>query len=442
MKHVLSAGAAVADITPQDSQFLYGYPHVERFSTGVHDPLLCSALFLSDGQTSLLFLAVDIIFISKMMSYRVRQRIQAKTGILLENILISATHTHSGPITVDYISNESDDVVPIADKKYLYFLENRVFEAAIQALEKALPAKIGLALADSTGIGTNRHSPEGPADHQVPVLMVKAAHSDANIACLLVCSMHPTVLHEDSTLISADFPGMARMYLQTEVLGPDCPVLHHTGPAGNQSPRHVTSANTFAEAERLGRILGEGVRQAIPEIKYLSNITLTCLQKYIGLPRKLFPSVVSAQTKLTKSRSRLDQLQEEKAPRQDVRTAECDWFGAEETLTLAQAAASGRLKEAYESCLPAEIQVFKIGPWIFAGWPGESFVDYALAVKEKSADTFVISLANGELQGYIVTPEAIARGSYEASNSLFSHESGQIMVDTTVKMIHELQHQT
>ncbi|MCK5737787.1 neutral/alkaline non-lysosomal ceramidase N-terminal domain-containing protein, partial [bacterium] len=102
MKYVLSAGAAVAEITPHDSQFLYGYPHVERFSTGVHDPLLCSTLFLSDGQTSLLFLAVDIIFISKMMSNRVRQRIQEKTGIPMENMLISATHTHSGPITVDY----------------------------------------------------------------------------------------------------------------------------------------------------------------------------------------------------------------------------------------------------------------------------------------------------------------------------------------------------
>jgi hypothetical protein len=231
---------------------------------------------------------------------------------------------------------------------------------------------------------------------------------------------------------------MARMFLQTEVLGPDCPVLHHTGPAGNQSPRHVTSANTFAEAERLGRVLGEGVRQAIPEIEYVSDISLACMQKLIDLPRKIFPSVASAQTKLTKSRNRLAGLREEKAPRQEVRTAECDWFGAEETLTLAQAAADGRLKNSYQSCLPAEIQVFKIGPWLFVGWPGELFVDYALAVKMKCANTFVISLANGELQGYIVTPDAVARGSYEASNSLFSHESGQILVEETCALIDEL----
>jgi hypothetical protein len=40
------AGAAVVDITPQGSVFLYGYPHVKRYSTGVHDPLECAALYL------------------------------------------------------------------------------------------------------------------------------------------------------------------------------------------------------------------------------------------------------------------------------------------------------------------------------------------------------------------------------------------------------------
>jgi len=40
----LEAGAAVVEITPRDRQFLYGYPHLRRYSTGVHDPLLSSAL--------------------------------------------------------------------------------------------------------------------------------------------------------------------------------------------------------------------------------------------------------------------------------------------------------------------------------------------------------------------------------------------------------------
>ena len=53
MAGLLTAGSATADITPDRPQFLFGYPHVRRYSTGVHDPLLSSALFLSDGRTRL-----------------------------------------------------------------------------------------------------------------------------------------------------------------------------------------------------------------------------------------------------------------------------------------------------------------------------------------------------------------------------------------------------
>ena len=43
-QNVLKAGAAYEEITPSNSQFLYGYPYVERMSTGVHDPLNATAL--------------------------------------------------------------------------------------------------------------------------------------------------------------------------------------------------------------------------------------------------------------------------------------------------------------------------------------------------------------------------------------------------------------
>ena len=103
------------------------------------------------------------------------------------------------------------------------------------------------------------------------------------------------------------------------------------------------------------------------------------------------------------------------APKQERRTAECDWFGAEEVVVLARAAAEGRLAPYYGSCLPAEI-----------------FVEYSLEVKRRFKNTCVISLANGELQGYIVTEEAAREGGYEASNALFGAESGGILVDTTL----------
>ena len=72
----LLAGAATADITPDGPQFLYGYPHVPRYSTGVHDPLLASALYVGDGATAVALVATDVIFVPKALANRARQRIR------------------------------------------------------------------------------------------------------------------------------------------------------------------------------------------------------------------------------------------------------------------------------------------------------------------------------------------------------------------------------
>jgi len=435
MAELLTAGASQANITPTDTQFLFGYPHVRRYSTGVHDPLLTSALYLSDGKTQAIFIANDIIYISKAIAERVRARIAQLTSVPPGNIMITATHTHSGPLTADCLSNEGDPVVPKADPAYVQFMEDAIVAAAADAHRNVRPAEAGLAVADATGIGTNRRDPGGPADLQVPVFMVREVAGKTNIACMLVCCMHPTVLHEDSTLISGDFPAMARQYLQQAVLGRDCPVLHHTGPAGNQSPRHVTRGNTFEEARRLGEILGGAVAKVIPQIQYRRDLQLRCQQAFVDLPRKTFPPVEQAEARLEAAVARLEKLRQSGAPHQQVRTAECDWFGAEETVTLAKAAADGRMEAAYAACLPAEIQIIRLGPWAYVAWPGEIFIEYALAVKAHRPDTFVISLANGELQGYIVTEQAANEGGYEASNALFDHRAGSALVDTTLQML-------
>ncbi len=431
------AGAAAIDITPTDTQFLWGYPHVERYSTGVHDPLFSTALFLSDGSEEVLFAAQDIIFIGRDTAARVRRRITEKTGVPEGNIMVTATHTHSGPMTVDYLSNEADAVIPITDHAYLAFMEDRIVEAAIQARNNAESAEIGLAQAKAEGVGTNRRDPSGPADPCVPVLVVRSKDQTKYLACMLVYSMHPTVLHEDSTLVSADFPGMTRYYLREHILGTSCPVLYQTGPSGNQSPRQVTKGNTFAEAERLGYLLGEAVERIITDIEYTADVRLRARRTFIDPPRRDFPPIHETEKRLAMVRRRFERLKNDQAPPEIVRTAECDLFGAEETLTLARAAAEGRIDATYESILPAEIQLISIGPWTYIGWPGECFVEYSLTVKAERPDTFVISLANGELQGYIVTEEAETEGGYEASNSLFKPHTGQLLIEATRKLLLE-----
>jgi hypothetical protein len=315
-------------------------------------------------------------------------------------------------------------------------------QIAVEAYSDTFDAAVGSGFAmcgKEKGIGGNRRDPGGPADHQVPVLLVRSM-DEKNLACMLVCSMHPTVLHEDSTLISGDFPGLSRVYLQDNVLGDDCVVLHHTGPSGNQSPRYVTRANTFQEAQRLGGILATAVEKAIRQIRFESDLRLAVESRLLKeLPRRNFPSERQARQKVKDALEKLKALRNFGASEKQIRTAECDWFGAEETLTLAKSVKTGRLEKAYRSVLPAEVQLIRVGTWNFAGWPGEVFVEYSLAVKEESPEAFVISLANGELNGYIATREAADEGGYEASNALFSHEAGNILVDETIALLKKVE---
>ncbi len=431
----LLAGAAVADITPRSSSFLYGYPHVRRYSTGVHDPLLSAALYLSDGATQAMFLSNDLIWVSKETTRRIRERIRSQVPVPAGHIMITASHTHSGPMTLDLLSNEADPVVPKTDPEYVDFLEEAIARAAVTAFRNSGPAEAGLAVSHAEGIGTHRRDPQSPADPQVPVFLVRRALDARPIACMLVYSMHPTVLHEDSLLISADFPGMARQFLQEKVLGRDCPVLYHTGPAGNQSPRHRVRANSFPEARRLGCLLGKSVAEAMERIVFRPDHTIACSRVLTDLPRRRIPSCSEAQQRMRAARERLELLRETGAAREQIRTAEVDWFGSEESWTLAKASGEARLESFYRSVLPAEIQSIQVGPWSFVGWPGEVFVEYSLSVKKQFPDVFIISLANGELQGYIVTPEAEGQGAYEAGNSLFAPESGAILVEKSKELL-------
>lgn len=434
-ENIFKAGASAIDITPKHSLHLAGYPFVKRDSTGVHDKLLSSALYLEANGSNVLFIGNDVIFISKDLAHRARKRIKEATGIAEKNIIVSATHTHSSPSTLDFVSGGHDELLPPIDEDFLQQLEEGIVKAGIQAVNAATETRIGYTVANATGVGTNRHDPDGASDMQVPVLLAKKPESDEIIACMIVCNMHPTILHEDSTLISGDFPGIARLQLQQNIFKTNCPVIYHIGTAGNQSPRHVTTENTFKEAERIAGILSSAVAKSLNRIEYLTEVKIEVLQKFVELPRRKMPEVGAAHDYEKFCKEKLANLKSAGAKPQAIRSAEVNWFGSSEVLNLAKLAASNSLEKAYGSCMPAEIQVVRIGTINLVAWPGEIFVEYGLEVKEAVRNTFVITLCNGDLQVYISTKEAVDAGAYEANNAIFDRTSGDLLVKETVSML-------
>jgi hypothetical protein len=439
-----NVGAGQVDLTPAGSPYLCGYPESDRFAESVNDPLLASAVcFESPGGERCLLVSCDLLQLPRELLWRARRRIAAgwvgDPGAAVQRILVAATHTHSGPLTVTMATNPPEVEAFRPDPAYLARVEDGIVAAAEQAVRSLRPAEVASAVADAAGLGSNRHDPAGPSDPRVPVIVGRDSESGSAIAVVAICTMHPTVLHGDSRCVSGDFPGLARAWLQREVVGPDCPLVYFMGAAGNQSPRHVLRDNTLAEAERLGEQLGRGVAAAIQRAEPWSRADLRCRSAEIDLPIREVPSREAAQRRVVEAEQRLRSLVADHAPRAEWRTAEVDWIGARKRRALAEAATAGRLDPAIAERLPAEIQVIRLGPHRLVGWPGEVFVEFALDLQRTAPDASVITLANGELHGYLVTAKAIKTGCYEAAHGLFeSPASGRLLVEATRKLIEAL----
>ncbi len=425
------------DVSPREPMFLWGYPHVERMSTGIHDALYATALCIDDGECRVVSISVDVLYVDATLVAACRQQIEAHTGIPSTNVLISATHTHSGPVTCDVFAMGGDPVVPKADPAYRMQLIEGILDAACQAAGTLEPAAVAITSVRVDGVGGNRLAPDAVRDPEAGIVAVRRVSDKSLMAVQLFYSMHPTVLHEDTTLVSSDFPGYTRLQIQDAF--PRAQVVYHNGPCGNLSPRYHVKGQTFDEAERLGCRLGGfavDVLEALSDTDFRDDLTVGSAQFYVQLSPRTFPSLGEAEEGLREATENYEHLKREDAGHGMIRTAECTVFGAEEVVTMATAQADGTLTPVQQAHAKAEVQVLRIGDTVLVGLSGECFVEYALQIKQDApARVFVISMSNGHLQGYITTPEATG---YEANLSMFKPESGACMVEAALNLAKEL----
>lgn len=414
----LFAGTASRVITPELPVYLYGYPHAERVVSSANDPLEVNVLFIRTSSASVFLISCDLIFIPNQLAQRIERRLGSGT------VLIGATHTHSGPSVTPYLLDREDPTVHPPDPNYLLWLEDTIESACRSARAAAKPAEIGFAIGSTSQLGGHRHDPARSIDRRLPILAVREANPDGAaprlIGILYLCAMHPTVLHEDFLAVSADFPGAAREHLR-HALGPLTTVVHWAGACGDLSPRHAISANTLSEARRLGTLLGEQVRTSVESMSWKSDVQLSPHRTTAHFPPRTIPNLQSAYHRLHEAESHFRTLQTSSPPpdRATLRTAECDVFGARCLCTLARAHTDGALQPAITACQPAEVTRLVLGPWELLCVPGEWLTEPAQSLVSENPDSFVATLINGELQGYIASQEAIDNGWYESGSALF-----------------------
>ena len=83
------AGAAKVDITPDESE-------LPKNMDGILDRLYSRAIVVENGVTSAALVTVDTGIIFEQVWKNLTQRIEKELGIPAQNVLLTATHTHSG----------------------------------------------------------------------------------------------------------------------------------------------------------------------------------------------------------------------------------------------------------------------------------------------------------------------------------------------------------
>src|ERR1044071_2661234 len=133
------AGLATIDITPPVGWRMSGYFY-ERLSTGTHDPLQAKAMVLQQGDERAALVFCDLIGVPASLTGPIRAAASKKTGIPAANIMIAATHTHTGPLYFgalrEYLHQQAmtqNGKDPFEAVDYRQILSDRLVSVIVQA---------------------------------------------------------------------------------------------------------------------------------------------------------------------------------------------------------------------------------------------------------------------------------------------------------------------
>jgi len=179
----LHAGVGQADITPRTGYYLGGWTRQDRVAQGQHTRLWARALVLQRGDRKVALVALDLFMVPGGLVKQVGDAL-ASRGFSESNLLVSASHTHSGPggyanfrtfnTAAPGLATATDPLsfyrlldAPPADPQLYTFLVHQVTAAVRSADADRGPARAGWGRAEIHGLTMNRSIEAHLADHGI-----------------------------------------------------------------------------------------------------------------------------------------------------------------------------------------------------------------------------------------------------------------------------------
>jgi len=412
---MVHAGFYEADITPALGMERPA-TYYKLYHETIRDPLKVRACVLDDGVACLAVVGLDAGLVQSRTVQRAREVIEARYGIPAGNILVAASHTHSGgPLSGNDAEDFRDapelirrlalDESVCQDAGYERHVIGQIVTAVGMANASKCPARLSVGRGSEGAVSFNRRfrlrngccathpgrgnpeivAPAGPIDPDVGVI---AAWDEAGalLGCIVNFACHATCNAEDG--VSADYIGEIERTLRG-VMGAQAKLVFLNGASGditqvdNQSLRPREKGGEWLR--RVGIRIGAEAVKVLVSAEKGRDFKLAALSETLVLDTRR-PSADS----LERARELCARIL-----RKPIKTTEFHF--AKERLLLEYSPPVREL----------ELQALQIGPAVILATPAELFCQHGLDIKAGSTFpyTFVAGLANGAF-GYVPTEDA------------------------------------
>ena len=434
-------------ITPPRGVPLAGY-FDPRYNVGVLDELYVRVLLLQAGSTVTGIISLDLIQTSDRLLTAIGSALREAGIAFAEDLLIAATHTHTGP-NVGGLFYETpadfDEYIRIVAQKTVIAVRRaqaNLYTSTLEcgsvinnpfAFNRRYLMKDGSVVTNPGKLNPDIVRPEGTVDREIGILLVRQEGEPTGLLLNIVN-------HCDTTggdRVSADWPGHLEDYVQ-ERLGFNLPVITLVGASGNINHFDIHSEDpqaSYEEARRIGHGYGQivcGQLQALTQIPTgeVRTDSLTVTLPY----RQLSESELAEARKALAETEVIDMeitkpLTSEDLAQRNPRTLR---FFAKQYLEFD--------KKTRGTARDFRMAAIKIDDTLgIVTLPCEPFTEIGLRIKEQSpfSRTFVVSLANGSA-GYIPLEECFPRGGYETYPRVgggVCEEGAEILIEHAVKLL-------
>ena len=395
-KYTWKIGTGRTVITPNEPTWMAGYSSRTSPSEGKLHDLWAKALLLEDarGNRSLL-ITMDILGVSKDFSDEVRNLINRKYNLNNSQIILSSSHTHSGPVisrALQYIYPMTEQDWKVVDK-YTEQLKEKLVELVDQAIKNLQPAHI-YTQNGITRFQVNRRNNrensitpttelKGPNDYAVPVIKIESPDKQL-LAVVFGYACHPTTL--SINMFSGDYAGFAQLELEKRYPGVTAMFFQGAGADQNPLPRR-----TVPLAIQYGKQLAATVERVLSE--EMSQQESNLITRY----------------------SEIDLLIDEPLPTEELQVIAkgSDYQARWANGIISELKTKGHLIKSY----PFPVGYWQIGQQKLFILGGESVIAYSMKLKQTYGEQiFVMSYAN-DVMGYIPSEVILEEGGYEGDTS-------------------------